>query len=268
MGGGSMLSREKLEIEIDGVVDWIKEYVNNANVNGVVIGDSGGKDSAVCIALATKALGKERVTAVSMPCHSIESDYDDAKLVADTFGVNFVKVDLTMAYDEMEREINDKLGANCGILLSNEAKINIKPRLRMTTLYGIAQSKGCLVMGTGNMCEIAVGYTTKWGDSASDFNPLANFTVDEVLEIGRILGVPDKIVNKAPNDGLGGLTDEEKMGIKYSQIAEMIETGHVENEEIKANILKRFNNSKHKRNLVSTYKLRTIDRDFRNLENQ
>ena len=261
-----MLSKENLEIEIDGVISWIREYVDNAKVRGVVIGDSGGKDSAVCIALATKAIGKENVYAISMPCHSIPTDYDDAKLVADTFGVNFIKVDLTSSYDEMEKEVNDKLTAGYGSDLSNEAKINIKPRLRMTTLYGIAQSLGCLVMGTGNMCEIAVGYTTKWGDSASDFNPLANFTVDEVLEIGRIIGVPEKITNKAPNDGLGGQTDEEKMGIKYRQIADMIEYGNIDDERAKIEILKRFNNSKHKRNLIPTYKLKTSERDFRNLE--
>lgn len=98
------------------------------------------------------------------------------------------------------------------------------------------------------------GYTTKWGDSASDFNPIANFTVDEVLKMGEYLGVPDVIIKKAPNDGLGGLTDEEKMGVKYSQIAEMIEKGDIEDSNAKEIILKRFNSSKHKREGVPTYK--------------
>ena len=199
--------------------------------------------------MAVKALGKERVVAVSMPCNSVPSDFDDAKLVADAFGVKFIKIDLTQTYLELEREINSNLDKN----LCNESKINIKPRLRMTSLYAIAQTLGYLVIGTGNLCESMVGYTTKWGDSACDFNPIGNFTVDEVLAIGKYLKVPEKILKKAPNDGLGGLTDEEKMGIKYSQIAEMIETGDTE-KEAKEEIIKRFNASKHKREAIPVYR--------------
>ena len=243
-----MLKKEKLMKEAESAINWIKEYVNQTGTKGVVVGDSGGKDSATVIAMATKALGKENVVAVSMPCHSISHDFEDAKLAADTFGVKFLKVDLTNTYNEMEKEIQFAMGAE----LSKEATINMKPRLRMTTLYGIAQSLGYLVIGTGNLCEAMVGYTTKWGDNSSDFNPIENFTVDEVLAIGEYLGVPEKILKKAPNDGLGGKTDEEKMGIKYSQIAEMIETGTTE-ENAKREILKRYNASKHKRELVPTY---------------
>lgn len=199
--------------------------------------------------MAVKALGKERVVAVSMPCNSVPSDFDDAKLVADAFGVKFIKIDLTQTYLELEREINSNLDKN----LCNESKINIKPRLRMTSLYAIAQTLGYLVIGTGNLCEAMVGYTTKWGDSAYDFNPIGNFTVDEVLTIGKYLKVPEKILKKAPNDGLGGLTDEEKMGIKYSQIADMIETGDTE-KEAKEEIIKRFNASKHKREAIPVYR--------------
>ena len=199
--------------------------------------------------MAVKALGKERVVAVSMPCNSVPSDFDDAKLVADAFGVKFIKIDLTQTYLELEREINSNLDKN----LCNESKINIKPRLRMTSLYAIAQTLEYLVIGTGNLCESMVGYTTKWGDSACDFNPIGNFTVDEVLAIGKYLKVPEKILKKAPNDGLGGLTDEEKMGIKYSQIADMIETGDTE-KEAKEEIIKRFNASKHKREAIPVYR--------------
>ncbi len=103
------------------------------------------------------------------------------------------------------------------------------------------------------MCEAMVGYTTKWGDSASDFNPIANFTVDEVLKMGEYLGVPDSIIKKAPNDGLGGLTDEEKLGVKYNQIAEMIENGDIEDKSAKEIILKKYESSKHKRKPVPTY---------------
>lgn len=244
-----MLKRKELEKELENAIEWIKEYVGNSGSKGIVIGNSGGKDSATVLAMAAKAIGKENVVAISMPCNSKNSDFEDAKLVAETFGVSFIKVDLSNTYQEMEREINVQLGQE----LSKEATINMKPRLRMTTLYGIAQTLNYLVIGTGNLCEAMVGYTTKWGDNSSDFNPIGNFTVDEVLEIGRILGVPEKILKKAPNDGLGGLTDEEKMGIKYSQIAEMIEMGRTD-EDAQMEIIKRYKNSKHKRNLVPIYK--------------
>ncbi len=244
-----MLEKEKLQLEMKNAIKWIQDYVKNSGAKGVVIGNSGGKDSATVLAMAVNAIGKENVLAVSMPCFSISNDFDDAKLVAETFGVRFLKIDLSNCYQEMENSITEQLNQS----LSKESTINIKPRLRMTTLYGIAQTLGYLVIGTGNLCEAMVGYTTKWGDSASDFNPIGNFTVDEVLEIGRLLGVPDRILKKSPNDGLGGLTDEEKMGIRYSQIAEMIETGDT-NENAKKEILRRYNASKHKRALVPVYK--------------
>lgn len=244
-----MLERERLQQEMENAIAWIKQYVEDSNSKGIVIGNSGGKDSATVLAMATKAIGKENVLAISMPCNSQNSDFEDAKLVAEAFGVKFATIDLSSTYYEMEKEINLKLTQN----LSKESTINIKPRLRMTTLYGIAQTLNYLVIGTGNLCEAMVGYTTKWGDNSSDFNPIGNFTVDEVLEIGKILGVPEKILKKAPNDGLGGLTDEEKMGIKYSQIAEMIETGDTD-ENAKREIIRRYQNSKHKRIVVPVYR--------------
>jgi len=243
-----MLEKEILQQEAENAIKWIQQFVQTSGAKGIVIGNSGGKDSATVLAMATKAIGKENVLAVSMPCNSQNSDFEDAKLVAETFGVRFIKIDLSNCYKEMEKEIDLQLSQK----LSKEATINMKPRLRMTTLYGIAQTLGYLVIGTGNLCEAMVGYTTKWGDNSSDFNPIGNFTVDEVLEIGRILGVPEKILKKAPNDGLGGLTDEEKMGIKYSQIAEMIETGNTD-ESVKQEIIKRYQTSQHKRKNVPVY---------------
>ena len=244
-----MLEKAILEKELENAIQWIRQYVKDTKAKGVVIGNSGGKDSAVVLAMAVNAIGKENVLAVAMPCFSKNNDLEDAKLVADTFGVKLLKVELDNSYTEMEKEIN----LNLGEALSKEAIINMKPRLRMTTLYAIAQTLGYLVIGTGNLCEAMVGYTTKWGDNSSDFNPIGNFTVEEVLEIGRILGVPNEILQKSPSDGLGGQTDEEKMGITYQQIAEMIETGMTE-ENAKKEIIHRYQNSKHKRITVPTYR--------------
>lgn len=234
--------------EVKKVITWVKEYVESSKAKGVVIGNSGGKDSAVVMAIAANALGKENVLAVAMPCLSITSDLEDARLVADTFGVKMITIDLSTTYLELEKEVQKALNND----ISEESKINIKPRIRMTTLYSIAQTLGYLVIGTGNLCETTVGYTTKWGDSAYDFNPIAKFTVEEVLEIGKILGVPDKIINKAPNDGLGSGTDEEKMGVSYAQITEYINTGKTEEGALKK--IKELNKkSEHKRNPIPVY---------------
>ena len=160
--------------------------------------------------MATKALGKDRVLTVAMPCNSSQADLDDAKLVANTFETKLLEVDINDAFEEMKNEIEDEINKIDISELCKESMINMKPRIRMTVLYSIAQTMGYLVIGTGNLCEIMVGYTTKWGDNSSDFNPLGNFTVEEVLEMGKILGVPDIILSKAPNDGLRSVKQMKK----------------------------------------------------------
>ena len=235
-----------IEKEVQNIEKWILEYVENAHADGVVVGNSGGKDSATVIALATKALGKERVMTVAMPCNSIKTDIEDAKLVSNKFDVPLIEIDLTNTFNTLEKEIDKNIKPVA------EAKINTKPRLRMTTLYYIAQSLNYLVIGTGNKCEAVVGYTTKWGDNAHDFNPIAEFTVEEVLQIGEYLGVPEKIIKKAPNDGLGGLTDEEKLGVAYKQIAEYIETGKTDEKALEI-IKKKEKSARHKREPIPVY---------------
>ena len=198
--------------------------------------------------LQLKLFGSENVLTVAMPCQSNKEDLEDTRLVSETFGVKLLEVDLTDTYEKLENEIKSVLKEN----LKKESKINMKPRLRMTTLYSIAQNYNYLVMGTGNLCEIMVGYTTKWGDSASDINPIANFTVEEVIRMGKILRVPESIIQKKPSDGLSGKSDEEKMGVTYKEIAEYIETGKTECEKMKK-IDKMYMQSKHKREKIPTY---------------
>ena len=236
-----------IEKEVENITKWIKEYVEKSHSKGVVIGNSGGKDSATVIALATKALGKDRVVTIAMPCNSINEDFEDAKLVADKFEVELLKVDLTEVYEKLENKLDEIVDPK------NEAKVNAKPRLRMTTLYYIAQSLDYLVIGTANKCEQLVGYTTKWGDNAHDFNPIGEFTVEEVLQIGEYLGVPNKIIKKEPADGLGGLTDEQKLGVTYKQISEYIETGKT-NEKAMEIIKRKEKISMHKKTPIPVYK--------------
>lgn len=243
---------KNVQKEVEEITKWIRDYVKKTKAEGVVIGNSGGKDCATVIALAQKALGKERVVTIAMPCNSIKSDIEDAKLVADTFDVPLLKIDITSTYETLESQIDKEIKPK-EEWRGREAKINTKPRLRMTTLYYIAQNLNYLVAGTGNKCEATVGYTTKWGDNASDFNPIGEFTVEEVLQIGKYLGIPEKIINKAPNDGLGGLTDEEKLGVTYKQIAEYIETGKTEQKAMEI-IKQKEENSQHKRKPIPIYK--------------
>lgn len=243
---------KNLSKEVEEITKWIKDYVEKANADGVVIGNSGGKDCATVIGLAHRALGKDRVLTVAMPCNSIEADIEDAKLVANTFGVPLIEIDLTNTYKTLENEIEEVIRTK-EEWRGKEAKINTKPRLRMTTLYYIAQNLNYLVIGTGNKCESVVGYTTKWGDNAYDFNPIGEFTVEEVLQMAEYLGVPKKIIKKAPNDGLGGLTDEEKLGVTYKQIAEYIETGKTQEKAMEI-IQRKERESMHKRKPIPVYK--------------
>lgn len=248
-----MLEEEKLKEETDKMIKWVTDFVKANGAKGVVVGLSGGKDSATVTAIAVKALGKENVVTVGMPCSSISADLEDATLVAKTFDVPLLKVDLTSEAENLTSKISNQLGKlELAKEVSKEGKINTKPRLRMATLYAVAQSLNYLVIGTGNLSEGVVGYTTKWGDNACDFAPIANFTVEEVRKIGENLGVPKQIVVKDPNDGLGGQTDEEKMGIKYSQISEYIETGKTD-EDAMRKIEKMHEISNHKRAPIPAY---------------
>ena len=238
-----------MENEINLIVDWIKSYVKNSGAKGIIVGNSGGKDSAAVIGLCVKALGENNVLTVAMPCSSISKDLEDAKLVASTFGVKMLTVDLSSVYENLSLEIEGQITDS----LSSFVSVNIRPRLRMTTLYTLAQQYGYLVAGTGNACEVFIGYTTKWGDNACDFNPIAEFTVSEVLEIGRILGVPSAIIDKAPNDGLGLGTDEEKLGVTYHEIEEYISTGKTANKSSMEKIEKMHKQSEHKREKIPVY---------------
>ena len=235
--------------EVNLIIEWIKDYVKSSGAKGVVIGNSGGKDSAVVIALCVKALGKENVLTVAMPCSSISQDLEDAKLVADTFDVPMLTVDLSSVYENLCLEIESAITNE----IITEASINIRPRLRMIALYAIAQQNSFLVAGTGNKCEQYIGYTTKWGDNASDFNPIAEFTVNEVLEMGKILGVPSRIINKAPNDGLGLGNDEEKIGITYKEIEDYITTRKTKSPTSMEKIKKMHKQTEHKRKLIPVY---------------
>lgn len=243
--------------ETERVIDFIRNYYKENNLGGVILGISGGKDSGVVAGLFTKALGKENVLGVTLPCHSKDEDRIDAKLVSDYYGFELINFDITHVFDAFKDELK-----NLGEFTEEQTKnsdINLKPRLRMSTLYYLAalysalRGKTYLVAGTSNKCELFVGYFTKGGDSVHDISTIADFTVDEVIAIGEYLKVPEKVLYKKPNDGLSNQTDEDKLGVKYKDIASYMEDPNLLDKEVSEKIEKLHNNNKHKFN-IPTYR--------------
>ncbi len=195
----------------DQIAIWLRERLAAADADGFVIGLSGGVDSATSAALAVRAVGSEHVLAALMPCHSVPEDARLGRLVADTFGIPTVTVNLSTTYDAL-----------VAALPPSEhplAAANIKPRLRMIVLYYLAQSHNYLVLGSGNKTELAVGYFTKYGDGGVDLLPLGDLDKTQVWELARELGVPPEVVERAPSAGLWpGQTDEGEMGITYREL--------------------------------------------------
>ena len=231
--------------EIDRRVEFLKQYVENAGANGVVLGISGGKDSAVVGAIAKKAF-PETTFGVIMPCHSMQKDTDHGKLLCEKLGMQYTTVDLTSTYDTLLK--------STPVGITDLSKANIKPRLRMTTLYAIAQSQNALVLGTGNRTEIVLGYFTKHGDGACDVNLISDLNVEQVFAMAEALEIPKEITNKPPSAGLWeGQTDEEDLGIKYADVDRYILTGEA-SPEVAEKVQKLYKSTQHKRQTYAKYK--------------
>ena len=235
--------------EFEKRVAYIRALVESAHAKGVVFGNSGGKDSAL-VGILCKAACDDTV-GVLLPCGSARSygaDADDGRLLAEAWGIETRTVDLGAAREGLI----DALGAAAA--LNDAALTNLAPRLRMTALYAIAAAEGRLVAGTGNRSEVYMGYFTKWGDGACDFDPIADLTAGEVFAFLEYLGAPRRIIDKAPSAGLyDGQTDERDMGVSYRAIDEWILRGTGEEKDLA--VIRRFHaRSEHKRNAVSTYR--------------
>ena len=245
------------EKEKEKIVEFIRDYYKKNNLGGVVLGISGGKDSAVVAALFCEALGSENVLGITMPCHSKDEDKFLAEALSNHFNFELINIDLTDTFDVYKKEI-EKLGKFSEEELKN-SDINLKPRLRMSTAYYMAalyssiKKKTYIVAGTSNKSELFVGYFTKGGDSVHDIAVLADLTVDEVIAIGNVLDVPKEILYRTPSDGLSNLSDEEKLGVTYKDIAIYMENESNLDEETKTKIEKLHNNNQHKF-IIPTYK--------------
>jgi len=201
---------------------WITQQVEAAEMQGVIFGLSGGIDSAVIAGLAKSALPTTSL-GVIMPCHSNPEDREHALLVAKAFDLEVVDVDLSPVYDAFIA------AASVGFEVPRLASANVKPRLRMTTLYYLAAMRSCLVLGTGNLSEYTIGYFTKHGDGGVDLMPIAGLVKAQVRELAAYLGVPQPIIVKPPSAGLwANQTDEAEMGISYEQLDQYILTGEAE----------------------------------------
>ncbi len=226
---------------------WLCNQVKSAGANGIILGLSGGIDSSVLAALGREALGREGVLGVIMPCNSNPNDEDDAKLLAETLDVRFTRVELSETFSTICRAIGGELSP---LVCSN-----MKARLRMVTLYSLGQSNGLLVCGTSNRSEYETGYFTKYGDSGSDLMPLASFLKRDIRAMAKILGVPERIITKAPSAGLvDGQTDEGDMGFTYDVLDEYLASGKISDPSAKERIDAMRRRSEHKRRPIPIFR--------------
>ena len=237
------------KIEFENRVAFIKSVLSESGAKGIVYGNSGGKDSALVSILCKAAC--DNTVGIILPCTSkrnYDEDAADAKEVAKKYNIETRTVDLTPVKEA-------ELKALDGVAVMNAAALsNIAPRLRMLTLYAVAAAENRLVAGTGNRSEAYVGYFTKWGDGAHDFNPIADLTVTEIYEFLRYLDAPKCVIEKAPSAALfDGQTDETEMGVSYAELDTYL-SGSGISEEKKTIIERLHNASEHKRKGIAVYK--------------
>ena len=232
----------------DRCVEWIRGFFEeNGPTCNAVIGISGGKDSSVAAALCVEALGKERVIGVLMPCGE-QHDIDMAYMLVNHLEIKHYVVNIKDAIDGLMNAMPKELE------ITGMSRINLPPRIRMSAVYAVSQSLNGRVVNTCNLSEDFVGYSTRYGDAAGDFSPLSNLTVDEVKQIGRVLGLPDVLVDKTPIDGLCGKTDEENLGFTYAELDRYIRTGEIEDKQKKERIDKLHKQNLFKLQLMPTFK--------------
>lgn len=226
-------------------VNWIRDFFEkNGRGCNAVLGISGGKDSSVAAALCVEALGKNRVIGVLMPCGE-QADIDASYMLVNHLGIKHFVVNIKDAVEGLKNAIPFEL--------SEQSVVNISPRIRMSTVYAVAQSHNGRVVNTCNLSEDWVGYSTRYGDAAGDFSPLSHLTVQEVKAIGKALGLPEELVEKVPIDGLCGKTDEDNLGFTYAELDRYIRTGEIENKEHKALIDKKHEMNKFKLQLMPSF---------------
>lgn len=245
------LDKDKLMKVKNDCVQWIRDFFEyNGNDCNAVVGISGGKDSSIVAALCVEALGKDRVIGVLMPCGE-QADIDMAYLLVNHLGIKHYEVNIKDAIDGIMGAFPQDLE------VTSQTKQNLPPRIRMSTLYAVSQSVNGRVANTCNLSEDWVGYSTRYGDSVGDFSPCSRMTVQEMKEIGRMIGLPDVLVDKAPIDGLCGRTDEDNLGFTYAELDRYIRTGEIDDANKKAII-----DRKHEMNLFKLELMPSFEPDW------
>jgi NAD+ synthase len=240
-----------MEEKIEKLIQWLRDQVADAGLNGAIVGISGGIDSAVVAHLIKRAFPKNSLGLI-MPCKSNPKDMEDALKVVESCGIKHLIIDLTethnLLFGEVEKQLKEKGEWNEETARLGDA--NTRARLRMTTLYAVANNYGYMVVGTDNAAEWYTGYFTKYGDGGVDLVPLVHFTKGEVREMARILGVPNEIITKAPSAGLWeGQTDENEMGTTYEMIDKYLKGEEIPEKD--RQIIERLHKrSQHKRQLA------------------
>ena len=214
----------------DKCVEWIRDFFEgNGKDCNAVVGISGGKDSSIVAALCVEALGKDKVIGVLMP-NGEQSDISYSYFLCGNLSIKFVTIPIEDAVNGVLNAMKENVD------ISDQTLINLPARIRMSTLYAVGQSMNGRVANTCNLSEDWVGYATRYGDAAGDFSPLSNLTVTEIKQIGRVLGLPDDLIDKVPTDGLCGKTDEDNLGFTYDVLDKYIRTGEIEDQEVKKRI--------------------------------
>lgn len=232
----------------EDLAEWIRDwFLRNGKDCVAVLGISGGKDSSVAAAICVYALGKERVVGVLMP-NGEQADIDVARALVQHLDISSYEINIQSAFNGLTHELEEKIGA-----LTPQAQQNLSPRLRMSTVYAVSQMMNGRVVNTCNLSEDWVGYSTRYGDSVGDFSPLSRLTVQEVIALGRELGLPSLFVDKVPSDGLCGKTDEDNLGFTYAVLDKYIRTGVCESAETKALIDKKHRMNKFKLELMECF---------------
>lgn len=261
-----------MEKTYNKLIRGICYYCDTTNCKGFVLGISGGKDSTVVAKLLVDAIGADKVLGVLMP-NGEQADIDDSIKVCNLLGINYHTVNIRNIYNSILSAIHEPQSSQTVMIpeidgnwypetepedrkattengfefqVSPKARTNIPPRLRMCVLYAIAQSIGYRVCGTGNKSEHYIGWFTKWGDGACDFNPIAHLTCTQVIELGHYMGLPDDLVDKTPADGLTGKSDEDNFGFTYKELDTFLTEPNIVFTHNSAKFMEMHKNSQHK----------------------
>ena len=238
------------------IVGWIREWFggNASPETKAVIGVSGGKDSSIVCALCVEALGADRVFGVLMP-NGVQGDIDVARALCTALDIDYVEINIEDAVQGLYGGIH-----RAGLEVNDPAAFNTPARVRMMTLYAVSAIVGGRVANTCNLSEDWVGYSTKFGDSAGDFSPMSDLTVGEVKAVGRELGLASEFIDKVPEDGLCGKTDEDSLGFSYEVLDRYIREGICEDAEVRARIDRLHEAGRHKLEPMPAFRLGEQDK--------